>query len=106
MKKQKLTEFKRGWIIGNFNPSILKTEDFEVSIMQHKKGEYWPAHYHKIATEYNVLVKGRMTICNEELEEGDIFILDPHEVANPVFHEDCTIVCVKVPSIPSDKYLL
>lgn len=96
----------RGWIIGDFDPSLLKTKDFEVGILHHPKGEKWPAHYHKIATEYNVLISGSMRLCDVELKAGDTFILEPNEIADPVFHEDCTIVCVKVPSDTKDKYLV
>jgi quercetin dioxygenase-like cupin family protein len=51
-----------------------------------------------------VLIKGKMTICGEEINEGDLFILEPNEVAEPVFLEDCTVLCVKTPSVSGDKY--
>ena len=35
---------------------------------------------------------------------GTIFVLEPNEVADPIFHEDCQVLCVKVPSIKGDKY--
>lgn len=104
MKKTKLSEMWRGWFIGNFEPSVLKTEDFEVGVLTHHKGEQWPKHYHKVATEYNVLVEGSMTIQGQKLEKGDVFIFEPGDIADPEFHEDCTVVCVKVPSIKGDKY--
>jgi quercetin dioxygenase-like cupin family protein len=106
MKVGKLNEFYRGWVIGNFEPSLYKTENFEVGILHHPKGEVWPAHYHKLATEYNILISGTMTLCGQKLEPGNTFILDPYEVADPTFHEDCTIVCIKVPSDTKDKYTL
>jgi quercetin dioxygenase-like cupin family protein len=104
MKIQKLDNMHRGWFIGHFDPSVLKTEDFEVGLLTHKKGEVWPKHYHAVATEYNVLVSGSMTIGGNDIVPGDIFILEPNEVAEPVFHEDCLIVCVKTPSVKGDKY--
>ena len=45
-----------------------------------------------------------MIIQNKEINSGDVFVLDRYEVADPVFLEDCTVVCVKTPSIPSDKF--
>ena len=45
-----------------------------------------------------------MTICGKLIEPGDIFVLEPKEVADPIFHEDCKIVCVKKPSIIGDKF--
>lgn len=106
MKVGKLSDFYRGWVIGNFKPSLLQTQDFEVGILTHPKGEKWPAHYHKVATEYNILISGTMRLCGVELMPGDTFILEPLEVADPTFHEDCTIVCIKIPSDTKDKYIL
>lgn len=105
MKVGKLSDTYRGWVIGDFDPSLLRTKEFEVGILKHPKGEKWPAHYHKIATEYNVLISGSMRLCDVELNEGDTFILEPYEIADPTFHTDCTIVCIKVPSNTNDKYL-
>jgi quercetin dioxygenase-like cupin family protein len=106
MQVGKLNDMFRGWVIGDFEPSLLRTKDFEVGILKHPKGEKWPAHYHKVATEYNILVSGSMKLCGIELVAGDTFILEPNEVADPTFHEDCTIVCIKVPSDTKDKYIL
>lgn len=104
MIKRRIEEFTRGWIIGDFEPSILKTKDFEVALLTHKKGEVWAKHYHKIGTEHNVLISGSMSICDTLMEPGDVFTFNPGDVADPIFHEDCKILCVKTPSIPGDKY--
>ena len=39
MKVSKLSDYTRGWIIGDFEPSILRTKDFEVAVFNHLKGE-------------------------------------------------------------------
>ena len=94
----------RGWFVGNFEPSIYKTDQFEVGILFHPKGEKWPKHYHKEAVEINVFISGKMILNGEELTSGNIFLIEKNEIAEPEFLEDCTIVCVKSPSIPGDKY--
>jgi len=104
MKKHHINDFWRGWFIGNFDPSVLKTDQFEVGFLHHPKGEKWPKHYHKIATEYNLLVQGQMIINGQSMTAGDMFVIEPNDIAEPEFLEDCYIVCVKVPSIPGDKY--
>lgn len=104
MKVGKLSDMTRGWFIGHFSPSLLQTTDFEVGVLTHPKGEIWPTHYHKEGTEYNVLIKGSMIIGETTLNEGDTFIIEPYETVTPTFLEDCTIVCVKTPSVPGDKY--
>jgi hypothetical protein len=106
VKISKLNEMTRGWFIGDFEPSIIRTKAFEVGILTHKKDEDWGEHYHKIATEYNILLKGKMSINGTVLNEGDIFILEPMETALPIFMEDCVVLCVKVPSVIGDKYLV
>jgi len=104
MIKRDLSEFWRGWFIGNFEPSIFKTSEFEVGLLFHEKGEVWKKHYHKIGTEYNVLVRGRMLMNGVDIQEGNVFVLEPGEVADPVFLENCLVLVVKTPSLPGDKY--
>ena len=94
----------RGWFIGNFEPAIFKTDQFEVGILFHPKGEKWPKHYHKEAIEINVIISGKMMINGKLLSSGNIFLIEKNEIAEPDFLEDCTIVCVKTPSVPGDKY--
>ena len=95
-----------GWFIGNFEPSAYKTDQFEVCYKHHLKGEKWDTHYHKEGTEINYLVNGKMIIQNKELNTGDIFILKPYEIADPIFIEDCTVLIVKTPSVSGDKYII
>lgn len=106
MQVNKLSDMWRGWFIGDFDPSVLKTKHFEVGVLTHPKGEQWAAHYHPVGTEYNVLLEGSMKVCDTELKQGDIFVINPGEIADPVFYEDCKILCVKVPSDPNDKIIV
>ena len=104
MKTAKLSDMHRGWFIGDFEPAVMRTPLFEVGVLTHRKGEAWPAHYHRVATEYNVLLEGSMRIAGEVITVGDIFWFEPEEVADPEFLEDCKVLCVKRPSIIGDKY--
>jgi quercetin dioxygenase-like cupin family protein len=99
-----IEDYVRGWFIGDFEPSLLRTKDFEVGVLRHKKDEIWPPHYHKESVEYNVLISGKMVVQGKELNSGDVFVFQKGEIADPIFLEDCTLVVVKVPSIPSDKF--
>jgi len=103
VKVERLENMRRGWLIGDFTPSILRTTAFEVAYLYHKAGEFWPAHVHNLANEYNVLTRGSMKLNNEILAEGDIFIIKKGMITKSIFLEDCQILCIKVPSIPSDK---
>ena len=106
MKVTKLSDYIRGWIIGNFTPSLIKTKQFEVGILSHTKGEDWPEHYHQVATEYNILIDGSMTVNGVALNKGDVFVIEKNEISKPIFLEDCTVLVVKIPSVIGDKYVV
>lgn len=96
--------FVGGWFVGDFEPTAYKTKDFEVCYKIHDQNEKWPSHYHKIATEINYLMKGKMIIQGKELVAGDVFIIEKNEVADPIFVEKCEIIVIKIPSVKNDKY--
>lgn len=102
MKLDRIENMIGGWFVGNFEPTAHKTDKFEVSFKIHKKDEIWDTHYHTEVTEINYMVRGKMILQNKELVSGDIFTLYPYEIADPIFLEDCEIICVKVPSV-NDK---
>lgn len=105
MKFYKFEDMVGGWFVGNFEPSALKTK-FEVCYKKHKKGEDWPSHYHKRATEINLLIKGQMLINGILINKGDIFVIEPNEIAVPSFLENCKLIVIKTVSDPKDKYLV
>jgi hypothetical protein len=100
---KKLKNMTKGWFIGNFEPSMLKTEIFEVGCLERKKGKDI-RHYHKIATEITCLLSGSMIINGTRMEQGDIFILEPYTISESEFYEDSKLVVVKIPSVIGDKY--
>ena len=104
MKIERIENMIGGWFIGNFEPSVYKTKDFEVSFKTHKKGEKWDSHYHHTVKEINLLIRGKMIIQGKTLIDGDIFIIEPFEIADPDFLEDCELVVVKTPSA-NDKII-
>jgi len=108
MKIEKLKDMKGGWFIGNFEPSVHKSEDFEIAVHEHKKDEVHDNHYHKISTEINVLLSGELSLDGGKtfLNSGDIFTIYPEEIVYPVFKTDCKIVVVKIPSSIDDKYIV
>tara|TARA_R110000824_G_C15229444_1_gene678374 strand:+ start:8208 stop:8531 length:324 start_codon:yes stop_codon:yes gene_type:complete len=103
MKVLNFEEMKGGWFVGDFEPTAYKTKDFEVCYKFHSKGEVWDKHYHKKCTEINLLIKGVMKMRGQILKSGQIFILEPFEVADPEFIEDCYVLCVKTSSEKGDK---
>lgn len=47
MNIHKLDDMVKGWIAGDFSPSVVKTKNFEVAIQTHEKGYKAPLHLHK-----------------------------------------------------------
>lgn len=102
----KLSSMKGGWFVGNFEPSLYKTNDVEVAVKSYKKGDYEASHYHKIATEYTVVVKGKVRMNNVEYQEGDIIVIYPGEATDFYAVEESVNVVVKIPGANSDKYIV
>ena len=106
MKTFEIDGFVGGWFVGDFEKTAYKTPDCEVAYKTHLAGEQWDTHYHQIATEINYLISGSMTINDQFLTAPRVFVLEPGEVANPSFLTDVSLIVVKVPSLPGDKYIV
>lgn len=106
MKIAKLDDMVKGWFIGNFEPSLCKTNDVEVAVKTYKKGDKEDKHYHKVATEYTVIISGRVKMNDSEYVAGDIIVMEPNEATDFECLEDGTInVVVKLPGANNDKYV-
>lgn len=105
MEVFKLDKMKNGWFIGDFEPSVFKNKDFELGYLFRKKGND-SKHFHKLADEFNLLVRGKLVINGTTINEGEIFVIKKNEIVDPFFLEDSYIVCLKMPSVPGDKYLI
>ena len=106
MKKFNLDDFTLGWIIGNFEPSIVKTNQFEVSIKKYNKGDYEQAHYHKTADEITVIIVGKVLMNGKKFAEKDIILIEKEEPTDFKVISDTITVVIKIPSSPGDKYKL
>ena len=106
MKKYRLENFKRGWFVGDFEPTIVKTKGFEVAIKHYKKGDTERKHVHKLAEEFTVVLVGKCQLNGEILGPGDIAVLEKGEEMTEDFEafEDTITTVVKIPSVIGDKY--
>lgn len=100
----RLSDFTRGWIVGDFEPSIIRTKAFECMVRHYKTGEKEAKHVHKIADEITVVVSGRFKMNGEMLQTGDIVHLHPGDPADFECIEDGATTVVKTPSVIGDKY--
>ena len=111
MKIDNVSNCKQGWFIGNFDPVILKTINFEVAFHSLPKGHRSDNHYHLESLEMNLVVSGRIAVAVEGaskayriLSKGDIFIYEAGEKTDVICETDVDLVVIKTPSIPGDKY--
>ena len=79
MQIDQLDRMVRGWLIGDFDPAVLRTRDFEFGIKHYKAGDSESWHFHKVATEVTVIVSGKATMNGRNLSAGDIVVLRPGE---------------------------
>lgn len=104
MRVEKLSNMYKGWFVGNFEPSLYKTNDCEVAIKSYVKGDFEKKHYHKAATEITIIVEGKVRMFNKEYSKGDMLVVEPGEATSFEALEDCINVVVKLPGVNNDKY--
>lgn len=106
MKVAKLDDMIKGWFVGNFEPSLYKTNNVEVAVKVYKKGDKESSHYHKIATEITVIQTGKVLMFGKEWTSGDIIVVEPYDATSFEALEDTVSVVVKIPGANNDKYLV
>jgi len=104
MKVLKLDDMTKGWFVGDFEPTLIKTQDVEVAVKTYKKGDTEERHYHKIATEITVVVSGKVKMNDIEYSAGDIIVMEPCESTDFEALEDSVNTVVKLPGAVDDKY--
>ena len=106
MQTAKLSEMTKGWFVGDFNPTLLRTRDVEVAVKCYRAGEAEGAHYHKIAREFTVVVSGSVRMNDRVYQTGDIIVIEPGETADFCALTDAVTTVVKIPGAPQDKYVV
>jgi len=106
MKLTKIEDYFKGWVVGNFNPSLFKTNDFEVAVKYYKKDDYEPEHYHKVATEITIITKGNVVMNGVSYTEGDVITIEPGESTDFKVKDDVTTTVIKFPFVKDDKYIV
>jgi hypothetical protein len=106
MEVEKLERFIKGWIIGDFQPTLFNSKDFEIAIKTYKAGDMEKRHFHKIAKEWTVIVEGKVKMNDLEYVKGDIIIISPGETTDFLALEETVTVVVKIPSVSDDKFIV
>jgi quercetin dioxygenase-like cupin family protein len=99
-----INNFLNGWIVGDFEPSLIKSKDIEIGVLDLKKGERGDGHFHLKHSEYNIILYGMAKIENKIYNQGDVFIYLPKEKSYVEYLEDTKLLVIKTPSTKNDKY--
>lgn len=105
MKHHHLENMVRGWFVGGFSPTALKTDACEVACKRYRAGEREDRHYHKIATEITLVLEGRVSMNGTPWSAGEIIVVEPGEAVEFESLEDSVTVVVKIPGALNDKYV-
>lgn len=100
-----LQDFVRGWVVGDFNPTLYATQDCEFAVQNFKKGDLEAPHYHKVATEITVIVSGKAKMQNKIVYAGDVVVVNPYEKTGFEALEDTMTAVLKIPGALNDKYM-
>ena len=106
MKQFRLEDMVRGWFVGDFKPTVHKTQEVEVAVKQYAAGSYEQSHFHKIATEITVILSGQVEMNGRKYGAGDIIVMEPGDTTDFRALVDTVNVVVKVPGAPNDKYIV
>ena len=99
-----IKDFTKGWIVGDFYPCLFNSKDVEIGVKYYKKGDRDENHYHKVATEYTIVIFGEVKMLNQTFVSGDIVKIDPNVENQFDCVEDSCVVVIKTPSVIGDKY--
>jgi quercetin dioxygenase-like cupin family protein len=105
MTKVNFTDMVRGWFVGDFIPTALKTDAAEVAVKKYAADDYEAWHYHKIATEVSLILSGDVEMNGVRHAAGDIVVISPGEGTDFRAVTDAITVVVKIPGAKNDKYM-
>lgn len=104
--KKNIKDFVKGWFIGDFEPTILKTKDFEVGIKEYDAGIIEEKHFHKEAVEFTIVLDGIIRMNGIEYYRNDIIQVDKNEINQFESITTSRLLVIKTPSVNNDKYIV
>ena len=104
MEVYDIKEFIKGWFIGDFEPSLFKTDQFEIAVKHYKSSDHEKCHVHRVATEYSVIIQGAVKMNDKVYCKDSIIVMKPGESTDFTALVDTTTVCVKIPCVKGDKH--
>jgi quercetin dioxygenase-like cupin family protein len=104
MKKSRIESMTKGWFVGDFEPTLFRTQAVEVAVKTYSAGDKESSHYHKIATELTVVTQGEVQMNGQRYTAGEVVIIEPGESTDFLAITDAMTTVVKIPGAQNDKY--
>ncbi len=104
MRRARLDDMVKGWFVGDFAPSALRTRACEVAVKRYAAGTVEAAHVHTVAVEVTLVLEGQVEMAGTRLGVGDIAVVEPGEPSSFRALTDAVLVVVKEPSVAGDKH--
>jgi hypothetical protein len=104
VRVHRLDDMTRGWFVGDFTPTLYRTDAVEVAVKRYAAGDAEERHVHRVATELTAVVSGSVRMDGRDLGAGDIAVLEPGDPSDFLALSDAVVVAVKLPAAPGDKY--
>ncbi len=101
-----LNNYIKGWLVGDFEPSLFKNKDIEIGVKYYKTGDIDDKHYHKVTKEYTIVIYGKIKMLEKIYGEGDIVEVLPFVENEFQCLENACVLVIKTPSVPNDKYFI
>ena len=101
-----LNEFKNGWVVGDFTPSLIKSRDAEVAIKRYSKDTREPKHMHRLADEITIVIDGRVAMNGKIYDKDTVILTKAGESVEFIAVTDAVTCVIKSPSVQGDKYLV
>jgi len=105
MKALRLDDMVKGWFVGGFEPTALRTQACEVAVKRYRAGDREGVHHHRVATEVTLILEGEVEMCGKRWSAGDIVVVEPGEATGFLAITDAVNVVVKTPGALDDKHL-
>jgi len=102
-KRYNVSNFMNGWLVGDFQPALLRTANVEVAIKSYSAKEREASHYQLKAHEATLVISGECMLAGHHLVPGDILVIPPLFPGDFEALDDCVILAIKWPSLPEDK---
>lgn len=102
MKHFHIEDMHLGFFVGDFEPSVFRTDAVEMAIKQIAKGTLDSGYYREVDTEIINVLSGEIECNGKQFRAGDILLYKPGEMINIFALEDTKVLISKFPGTKGD----